>query len=62
MKNILISKQWFIYVLTLIGIIGIFALFVLLCGIFNANVDELLSLLIFGGFCFVAGMIFENFL
>lgn len=57
-RSKIFSKEWCVSVLFIVGIFAVLAIIAILCGYFNADMDNLFYLLIFGGFCFFAGVVF----
>jgi len=58
------SKEWFVFVLILLGIVGVIALIVLICHFFKLDsekIDDLFNLLAFGAFSFFMGTMFGVF-
>lgn len=52
------SKEWFVLVLVTFGILGVIALFVVLCRFLKVDHQGLFEFLVFGAFCFFAGTLF----
>ena len=57
-KSKIFSKEWCISALILVVVLAVLAVIAILCNYFNADVDNLSNLIIFGSFCFVAGVVF----
>lgn len=57
-RSKIFSKEWCVSVLFIVVIFTVLAIIAILCSYFNTDMDNLFNLLIFGGFCFFAGVVF----
>jgi len=53
------SKEWFVFVLMFLGVLGVIALLVLICHFLKIDAVWIIQLIAFAGFSFLAGFIYK---